>query len=121
MYGLGFDREERYLRYFRAFFDVRGDMVRQRVLPRPQGLLRYVDHTPNKPGGISASVISEFCQLVGCPCHVVHTDSKIYEWMPADYATWPPHRIRDTPRIMLNVHSITPSFTTAPQAGLSHR
>ena len=51
VYGLGFDREERYLRYFRAFFDVRGDTVRQRVLPRPQGLLQYIDHTPDKPGG----------------------------------------------------------------------
>ena len=84
---------------------MRGDTVRQRALPRPQGLLQYIDHTPDKPGGISASVVIEFCQLVDCPCAVVHKDCKVYESYPDDYATWSDDKKKGKPRIMFNVYS----------------
>jgi hypothetical protein len=35
----------------------------------------------------------------------VHKDRKIYEWTPADYATWSDDKKREKPRIMFNVYS----------------
>ena len=93
--------KERYRRYFEAFFDVRGDTVRRRVLPRPT-LDKCIDLSPEKPGGLSSRVIIEFCQLVGYPVHVLHKDRKIYQWLPDRDMS--PAQIEASPGVMFNVH-----------------
>ena len=97
--------QESYRSFFRAFFDLRDDTVRRRVLPRSEGLLRYIDPDAGKPGGISANVVKEFCKLSGYPCHIVHKDHTIDEWLPEDYAEWSEDKKRETPRVMFNVYS----------------
>ena len=65
---------------------------------------------PSGVPGLSAAVIVEFCKLVRYPCHVIHKDRKIYEWMPEGYETGSRAQLEDTPRIMFNVHSDHASF-----------
>jgi hypothetical protein len=57
--------EDRYRRYFQAFFQVDGDMVRQRLPARP--IVEPIDPSPGEPGGISAAVVVEFCKLISIP------------------------------------------------------
>ena len=63
----------------------------------PRTLDTYIDLSPEKPGGLSAKVIIEFCQLVGYPVHVLHKDRKIYEWLPDSYVDMTPAQIEASP------------------------
>jgi hypothetical protein len=119
--------ETRYLRFFDAFFQVRKARliqleaededcfaVRRRVPPR--------EIKPSGEPGISAAVIIEFCKLVGYPCHVIHKDRKIYEWMPEGYETWTPDASPKALRASCSTCTrTTPSSTTGARARPSPR
>ena len=52
---------------------------------------RWIPARETKPGGesgLSSAVIIGFCKVVGYPCHVIHKDPKIYEWVPDGYESW---------------------------------
>ena len=88
-------------KFLTAFFEVRGDKVRQRLPPTE--VVEAYDADPDLPGGFSAACIIRFCELSRYPCIVVHNNTKIYEYTPGDYNEWTGRKKRDTPRIMFNV------------------
>ena len=88
-------------RFFAAFYEVRGDRVRQRLAPRE--VVEAHDPTPELPGGFSAACVIRFCELRGYPCYVIHNNVKIEEYYPPGYDTWDTHKKAETPRIMFCV------------------
>ena len=57
--------KERLRRFFAAFYEVRGDRVRQRLEPRE--VREAHDPHPELPGGFSAACVIRFCDYAATP------------------------------------------------------